>query len=1522
MLQTLKFINLDKMRPIGVDKVRESGDDETRYHDKDAKEDENSFNTSVNCKKKGKLFNGDADASGRSSTELTAESCVYANGALMKDENLAQNKSTLNMSTSYNKADCSPIHEDLAMYPKDYCYSIPLPELNSSPIKNSVCNHPQLKFASPPMKRKKMVLFSDNLVSDISNNSAPNSCEATPKKSILKSRPCGNLVDQKTILSKLDQNSFSDNTKKPCQPGFWQNGSIVQFPCLPLNLCEFISDCVNVLKTEGFDKRFEVYASINHAIRSSTREVILKLADSQLFNCEPVRSFNRKSRRHQQYNIISDLVALVRRDVTVMESEILSSKEDKENSPIQTNFDPFSIRAISQAIKLVSFIFTDLELNNLVLVDDARWFYLHSCSIVIRSDISKSLLIPYTILLKDYKFTGKKKKLIFDNPNDDIKINERILNSIIDMKYFPSASILIEKMHILRSLVANFPTMMTTTFSVWFSIFIINVCNLNLPPSSKIYDASIQTLFEISKCFNDKVSVLRSARELMSTRISSETATVFCERNNRFSCSTDTDSDKILLIEHIEKRIKTLVDLKFFKQAMDLWFGLTLLCAGAERGFDKWEYLEKWLNLHEYCFGSGFKDARLIASSSWKSVTYNIFHNKLENLKEMVESVPNSKASNEKPQAIRNLIEDNVHVLLRIFDYPIKDMLDTDIGNSMHNIFLGMLYNIMNFQRYKISSKYFHIYWGKIIEPVFENFYFVSETGSSNLNILGLGLLNHLMKGKDQVVSDKCFNAMRCLSSEKFELSDISPISPNWMFNRSNKVLHTIENLFKCKGIDSRDKVSCFILFLNNIKITTKKEMRPTTLTLKLIGNIAESVTLLLTYNKVDYSSIHLLLTHLTDAFDDLTLVLPVREDAESFFITLIKALLNDQQFNMMDQVLQLVYSSIKGKNRTIFLIDLIKLDDHDNQLRSLDFVAGTLEKRELDVHSSEEFELINSLLCKKNYEYELLIKKLIGELDLTATPELEDTIRRLQVAEWDSKAFAYFLDLLYFDSHLRSLEAMLATIKMRCESSFEKYFDVVDSLNQKRYDDVLFELREYLICKALSFEGFRQFEFCLLWKTYIKRATENNDLEVLDDLLVSSMKIKLNLVSLVRDKWESLPKFKVLWKSKYDQSPKLNFGKVMLDKETMAQHCNSVDIQNGVQDRSNGNLVSEDSQSQCQDAKCTETSIHLNIQKTASSILDTKDCTLDDPTEDTLQKRIKKESKINSAQIFDIHSFTAMLNAKLSNETPNDAKSKRTKPRKKNGRRKTKQTAQQSAEQNGNLMDEESHSTQNSSIPAIQDTGESSKNCSFEGPSAISSTEQDLSQSYFSSTEKDNISPNSCDDMDYFVQHKRPLHALNNQAKKRKIDFSDESTPEKDSKLKLEPMTRSLMEKFENSNPPINRIDDAEAVHSPIFSESESSSFSIMEYPDHDLGTHADEYHNSFPNSENDMKDSHSRSRGLPTNLQMNPEDKNTKHILNLIENTSDDELALLSGTEKYQMESALMAFMLRMRSFDSIDK
>lgn len=1175
-------------------------------------------------------------------------------------------------------------------------------ELNSSPIKpTSKKVSYREELSSSPIKKKKSVAFSDDLVSELPSSPAAIHCgsrlpilEQTPKKSILKI----NSMNQTSSPSNPNDTSLwvksSNNINiknSPSNPEFWLLGTIIQLAPNSPDLPQLIDGCINVLKDKKFTKKFEVYATLNHICRCNTSDCLLKLLtipnksnSPQKVNSKSLIKTNSTSFMETTY--IHTLTALIQRDVKQIESKLFCENEEKENNYSPSKNDPFSIRIISQALKLINFIMLDQELNNFVSIEDAKWFYVHCCKTIVKPTISKTLIIPYLSILKDCKFNNKKKKLIFNNQNENTNILELILQSLLNMRKFVSSSLVVEEFVTLKNLVLNFPVMMANNFKHWFEFFLMNLCDLSSPLYSKVIGMGILVLLEVARNYLDNKNVLFSVRRLLASPLPSTVKSITTDSNISVSSeATATNSDENLVIHFIISSLENLIGNGQYKSAMDIWVGVTLLSSDSDSGYENWPFLSDWLRVHKSCFNVNNNSAKIIALNSWKAVIFNVCHNDLDSIRYLIDPSPNSKSSKTKPQAINNILKPKIKLLI----HPLLNISAVEnqkvIIDSSHNLFLSIIYTLLN-PLVLGSSRYVHIYWDKIIQSVLINFYFKKDLSNTYMNELGLKILTRLIK-PSVCTNEKPFNEMRCLSNEAISLNDISPVSPKWIFTKFDRILQNINIVFKLEGLTIDSKLEFFSNFLNSLKLITKKEIKPSDATRDIIDNLPNVLSILFKHNKVSYSSLQKLMHNLNDTFDASNLIEKNGSNETNIYILIINNCLNGMEELQAFDFLESIHLAIRDSKNLIFLLELVKLQEYNSHAGLKNFITSALNSRKINAASNIELELAGGLFQIISKDYESIAKKLIQSIVLLSATEFERVSGILNIQLWAIPIFKYFVELVHNAPHPHLKQIPLNLIISRFEND-EEFFEILKFLIDKRFDLELYNLRKNIMKKFKALEGFRQFEFRLAWNSYLSSIVESGNFKLLDDFLVSSYEVELDVKSHIQNNWDRLPLLKTAWLT---DNSELYYDSELLKQIGPTSSDNSKKLaSSGKEDNTQIIGVPDCSKDLPMDDMETIESIeNISIPKlfsnpnkdsranrygkrNMSSGSDISQLEMDNLTKSKANRKnsksvakpkgkkktnikVKKEN-IPAPEVnpnFDIHSFTAMLNAKLSPATP-----------------------------------------------------------------------------------------------------------------------------------------------------------------------------------------------------------------------------------------------------------------------------
>lgn len=1049
-------------------------------------------------------------------------------------------------------------------------------DIASSPIKELRPTHTPspTKLSSSPIRKKKSVVFSDFLVSDAPSSPAPNQTilvndTLTPRKSILKPNIFGKNSSSSdpnntALWVKSSYTLENEQHNSPSNPKFWLPGTIIQLTPDSPDLPQLVDGCLNVLKDSAFNKKFEVYATLNHICKFNSTDVLMKLfitmkkaptIDNNNIGNSPLAAPTRsKSPSSLDDNYISEFSGYIKRDIQLIEdklfNKILNLGDTKDNLQSDHNVsprknDPFSIRIISQALRFMFLIISNSELNNFLSVNDVKWFYMHSCQTIIKPEISKTLLLPYLSIIKDCKFTGRKKKLIFELQGNS-SVLEHMLFALLNMKNFTSSSLVVEKFITLRNLVLNFPVVMAQNFHHWFSLLVINLCDSSSPLYSKVITMGVSALLEVARTYLENRDILVSVRKFMESPLPSEIKSFSSDAKisvSNFDLNHPTPSG----LEYISNCLLSLIDNGQYKPAMDIWVSLTLLCNDSSDGFENWSKLSSWLQIHKSCFNKPDSSARIIAITSWKAIVYNLCSNDFNNLRKSIEPMaPNSPKSGvnspmtprnkSNQQQVFNSLRPKVKLLLHILLNISSPENEREIIDVLNNLFLSMVYMLLNPLNMRDSLKYTHVYWDKVIQPTLIGFHFKKDA-SSHMNQLGLKFLTRLLSGGTPI-TERNFNEIRCLSIEPLSLLELNGLNPKWVHNRFDRILQTIALVFKLDKVNVEAKANYFIAFLNNLKLSTKKEIKTSEATFDIIDDLTYVLGIFFKHNKISYTLVLRLLSALKDTFTGYNLM-QTTDPHQNVFILILRNTIDDLNSMQLTDMITSVCSSIGDKMQLQFTYQLLNLNINLKKPELQKFATDILVNVRANITDNSELEVTSKVLNILDQDFHIFAKRLIQDMVLVRQEEFQRLISILKVHNWSLPIFKFFINLIHDAplAHLKQMGLNLIILKWEQESCF---IELLKFLTDNDFHLEIFNLKKNLLKKASTLDEYAKLDFEKIWSSYLNKTESGGNFVLYDQLLLTTYEGGFEVEKYVNGNWDRLPLLKAAYteKKKIEHEP------------------------------------------------------------------------------------------------------------------------------------------------------------------------------------------------------------------------------------------------------------------------------------------------------------------------------------------------------------------------------------------------
>lgn len=1024
-------------------------------------------------------------------------------------------------------------------------------ELNLSPIKKN--SPPKINvspkklpqnlaivpiFSSSPLKRRKTVAFSDTIVSDVPSSPLYGDLElqTTPRRSILK--PVSENMDS----SPLDPNNstmwvkrshtilhqFSTGSHAPNNPEFWQPGTIIQLEPKSMDLLQLVDGCVEVLRVKGFRYKFEVYATLNQIFKLNDAAILFELFASDGSNSSWVSMVERNSgyKRKTATPHIGDLCEFVKRDIEEMEKSLFPGNETKL-SP--SRGDPFKARVLSQALKFVSSVLAIPSINTCIPSITVKWFYGHTCDMIVVPTISKSLVLPYLSIIKDCHFSAKKRRHIFEsNPSP---LLERMLFALLNIRSFVSSSLVNEKFISLKNLIQKFPAIMAKNFHHWFTSLVLNLCDITFPLYTKIVSMGITALLEAARNYLDNMDICLAARKLLEYPLPSEQKSFASEQLISIGTMPLT-----IMIDYVGESLKELVDNGHYKFAMDIWVGLTLLLGQFEHGIENWKHLQSWLQIHKYCFNGASVYAKITALSSWKAIIYKVCVWELKESRIQMRHPDNSKSDNalstpngKLQAALEEQLRPKIKLLIHVFVNISSVEFQREIVDTLNHLFLSILYILMNSQP-KVNSKLLLIYWDKIIMPVLINFFFKKESSNSDMHHLGLGVVNKLLKPATPV-NEKSFSSIRCLSHEPVSLSEINSLNPRWVFLRFEKVLPIILTIFKLKELDSEAKIGVFNNFLNTLKFTTKKELQLSDTTYDIIDSLPMTLQIFFDNSNSSYDLVFKLIVNINDTFGASNLVSDNEETPGVFEVILsnsMKSLIPQQ----LGAILSMLHGAIGERKSLIFLAQLAKLNGEAQREDLAQFIGDCLNNKKSSKFSHQDMIYLGKIFKLLDLNFAGIAKKLIQHIVLLKAGEFEEMVSQLRLRDWNIQIFKFFVTLMHdapFE-HLKVTSLNLIQLKLEDDVNFQEIFVL---FMENKFDHEIFSLHPEIV-RGLA--NLKDDKLLKLWREYLQ--SFEGDSGELDQLLARSVDLEIDLTVAISSNWQAYPLFCGAYSKKFGKHP------------------------------------------------------------------------------------------------------------------------------------------------------------------------------------------------------------------------------------------------------------------------------------------------------------------------------------------------------------------------------------------------
>lgn len=423
--------------------------------------------------------------------------------------------------------------------------------------------------SSPPMTPVpiRKVAFS----SDIEDNSSM--ILSSPIKSS-PNKPMRSILKQTSVPK---DNSFSvDELLTSGRDVSWPDGYVLHIPERHPNKSMIVKACIGVLSKPDCDKKYEIFATLNHLIKVSGMNINSAFSPASTNN----------------------LIANIDLDLSNLKNDIQKDE-----------ISPFRLRISSQGIKLLSSL-QKMAANNPMI----KKCYDKIFEIMKNDNISKNIVASIIQLWKS-------KDLV---ELDDVHM-EKLIENIIGMKFFLSGTVICERINLIVKIISSRPAIASKYGYQILSYFLLNIINTDVPSYPKIFSFAANGITIYSKQSNARSILFRILDEPIDGNLSTMSVSMKSQVSDLLIPSSnvcDALIQTLLYATHINMN----------QQAMNLGYQILYLWTFKESQSSSlalWSQGSKWISVYEKILEEGsIVDLCLFR---WNIAVYNFQVNDLVN---------------------------------------------------------------------------------------------------------------------------------------------------------------------------------------------------------------------------------------------------------------------------------------------------------------------------------------------------------------------------------------------------------------------------------------------------------------------------------------------------------------------------------------------------------------------------------------------------------------------------------------------------------------------------------------------------------------------------------------------------------------------------------------------------------------------------------------------------------------------------------------------------------------------------
>ncbi|KAH3665665.1 hypothetical protein OGAPHI_003853 [Ogataea philodendri] len=453
----------------------------------------------------------------------------------------------------------------------------------------------------------------------------------------------------------------------------------------------------------------------------------------------------------------------------------------EENPKILT--DPFEVRIAIQAMKGLTVLLSVFQ------IPDAERIVRQVIELSQTPNLAKGLVSAYVQFCKEQNCILSSGCI------------ELLIDAMLKIPYYPSATILNEKLLTLKSYISRSPAVMLKLCESWQQFVLSCVMSVECPSYDRLMKVTLSLYAEFSKICN------RTTRQTCFNILDMESHTL--TQSYPVIASLEAFKTNKSVCDAVVEALTALIHRKEYETAMELWAHLLYISSSFtwKNGLETWNHLVSWISVFTTCFNDEGETPKLAALHAWRSVIFSYQYSLSFKTSAVLES-----------EAEEYQLKSKFHVLA----HPLRSFsgeIDEPLMSAYETLFTRLYYSLYRFLSKNPVSGGDREGW--VIDWVVElvkDLCFGTTTSSIQVEV-GYSILTQLFSTTPQK-SKQTFKmtAKDCFLGSSGEDLQLPTLNPGWVCIRRSDFVQLLTKALSYDYADSLARLKLMISFLDASK--------------------------------------------------------------------------------------------------------------------------------------------------------------------------------------------------------------------------------------------------------------------------------------------------------------------------------------------------------------------------------------------------------------------------------------------------------------------------------------------------------------------------------------------------------------------------------------------------------------------------------------------------------------------------------------------------------------------------------